>query len=149
VKILLVCTGNTCRSPMAEGIFKNILSGYDKASVSSAGIITANGLPPSKNAVLATEKIGIDISNHKSRLITKKLFEESDIILCMTHEHKEMILMYLGANDKTFTLSEFAGEDCDVPDPFGGDLDKYILCRDSIATLLKKAALRLKGENNV
>ncbi len=145
VKILLVCTGNTCRSPMAEGILKNILSNYD---ISSAGIITANGLTPSENAVLATKEIGIDISSHKSRLITKEIFEDSDIILCMTQAHKEMILTYFGVNDKTFTLAEFAGENGDIPDPFGGDLAKYIICRDSIATLLEKVAKRLKGENN-
>jgi protein-tyrosine-phosphatase len=130
---------------MAEGILKNILSNYD---VSSAGIITANGLMPSENAVLATEEIGIDISNHKSRLISNKLFEESDIILCMTQDHKEMIMTYLGENEKTFTLAEFAGENSDMPDPFGGDLAEYILCRDSIATLLEKVAQRLKCEND-
>lgn len=131
---------------MAEAILKNILSDYD---ISSAGIITANGLAPSENAVLATKKILIDISNHTSRLITKEIFETSDIILCMTQAHKEMIMTYLGVNDKTFTLAEFAGEIDDIPDPFGGDLAEYILCRDSLTTLLEKVAQRLKGENDV
>ena len=130
---------------MAEGILKNILSNYE---ISSAGIITANGLVPSGNAVLATKEIGIDISKHKSRLISNKLFEESDIILCMTQAHKDMILTYLGENEKTFTLAEFAGENGDIPDPFGGGLEQYILCRDCIATLLEKVAQRLKGEND-
>jgi len=145
VRILLVCTGNTCRSPMAEGILKNILGDYE---VSSVGIITANGLTPSENAVIATKEIGIDIKGHKSRLITKEIFEEADIIICMTNAHKEMILAYLGANDKTYTLSEFAGENGDIPDPFGGDLAEYVLCRDSLTKLLEKAAQRLKGERN-
>jgi len=130
---------------MAEGILKNILSEYD---ISSAGIITANGLAPSENAVLATKEIGIDISSHKSRLISNKLFEESDIILCMTQAHKDMIMTYLGENEKTFTLAEFVGENGDIPDPFGGDLEQYIICRDSIATLLEKVAKRLNCEND-
>lgn len=137
-KILTVCTGNTCRSPMAEGIIKKeVAENGIPALVKSAGIF-ADGTPVSKNSDLAMKEIGIDISSHKSRQLTRDMAEESDIIIGMTSSHKQMI-QALVPNKRVYTLGELSGENIEITDPYGGDLQEYRLCRDSICDLVKKS----------
>lgn len=142
MNILFVCTGNTCRSPMAEGIMKKILPEHN---ISSAGIHTVDGLSASKEAIKVSEEIDVDISSHKSRQITREMAENSDLILCMTNSHK---LMIGGVKSKVFTLGEFAEVFDEIGDPFGGSIDEYRACRDSIQQLLYKISERIQNENN-
>ncbi|WP_271629503.1 low molecular weight protein arginine phosphatase, partial [Caldicellulosiruptor sp. DIB 104C] len=141
---LFVCTGNTCRSPMAEYLLKDKLKkmNIDDIEVESAGLSAFFPQKASKNAVLVMNELGIDISSHVSRLINEDMIKESNLILTMEKYHKEAIInMYPGVMDKVFTLKEYvldSKENLDVVDPYGGDDDKYRKCRDELNDLIDK-----------
>ena len=124
MKILFICTGNTCRSPMAE-YYLNSLHLPDVSAL-SAGVY-ATGEAISENSAAVMEEIGINAASHISRPLPQDLVNGADRIYCMTPSHKELLLS-LGVNsDKVFLLREGG-----VSDPFGGDLDTYRKCRDQI-----------------
>jgi RpiB/LacA/LacB family sugar-phosphate isomerase len=144
--ILFVCTGNICRSPMAEGIFRHVMKGRRDIQIISAGIGAMEGQPPSPYAVQAVRELGIDISNKRSRQITGELVQQADYIFGMTHSHVETVfLLYPQAAEKTFLLREFDDTldifEKDISDPIGGSYEIYLNCRDQIeqgiATLLR------------
>lgn len=135
--ILFVCTGNVCRSPMAEGLFRAAMKGRGDYRVISAGLGAVDGQPPSTNAVLAARELGIDISAQRSRMLTRELVDEADYIFGMTHSHIETVMMlYPQAAEKTFLLREFDETldvfEKDISDPIGGSLEIYTICRDQI-----------------
>src|SRR5947199_9308988 len=106
--VLFVCTGNVCRSPMAEGIFRHAVQGRGQYRILSAGLGAMEGQPPSPFAVQATRELGIDISHQRSRLLTPDLVAQADYILGMTHSHIDTVMMlYPQAAEKTFLLREF------------------------------------------
>ena len=139
-KILFVFTGNTCRSPMAEGIAKAILAKKGKDDVVlSAGLFTAPGGRVSPFAVEAVKDIA-DISEHRSRPLTTALIDAADLVVGLSSDHKQVLLrQYPQLADKFTTLGEWAGTNEDVPDPFGGDQEEYKECAKQIRTLLEKA----------
>ena len=138
MNILFICTGNTCRSPMAEGYLKSL--GIKDLSVSSAGIY-ANGEKVSSNSVTAMQDIGVDISSHISRPLTLEMVEKSSKIYTMTASHKA-ILIQLGIDkDKLFTLDEV-----DIIDPFGSDISAYRKCRSQITNAIDKIFNAAKKE---
>lgn len=141
--VLFVCTGNTCRSPIAEGLF-NIYAKEKKLNISadSAGIF-ADGSPVSENSVQVLSELGIDISGKKSKQVTKDMVENSDLILTMTASHKAALISAFGSEEKIHTLAEFADFGGDVPDPYGGNTEEYRVCRDIINELVVKAADKL------
>ena len=150
MNILFVCTGNTCRSPMAEGIFKALLkdNNIDNINVSSAGISTFEGDSANEKAIYTLRNKGIDIKSHKSRQITKEIIENSDLILTMTKSHKRMILNALPEYlNKVFTIKEYVyinnneeltGKNLDIADPYGLDYNIYEKCAEEIEENLKK-----------
>ena len=141
-EIIFVCTGNTCRSPMAEGFF-NSLTGKGFFAT-SAGIFAKNGDSPTKNAIFSLSEMGIDIKNHHARQLNFHMIKSAHLILTMTKAHKDAILdVYGDFSEKVKTLSEFTGEDIDISDPYGGDIKVYRSCAQEIKRLVKKAYDRI------
>jgi len=149
VKFLFVCTGNTCRSPMAEGMFRKYLAEkfccdidyLDKIGykISSAGIMGITGVPASREAITACAAKGIDIKAHRSTALSQQSVDESDVIFAMARMHRESIaaLSSEGA-DKCMLLAENE----DIPDPIGQSQQVYNECAD----LIEKAVIKRIGE---
>jgi glycine hydroxymethyltransferase len=135
--VLFVCTGNICRSPMAAGLFLQAVKGRGPFRVLSAGVGAIDGAPASKYAVRALREAGVDISSHRSRMLTADLVQQADFVFGMTHGHVENIrMLYPLAAEKTFLLREFdpnlAAYETDISDPIGGSYEVYTQCRDQI-----------------
>ncbi len=135
--ILFLCTGNICRSPMAEALFRHAVRGRGDFRVLSAGIGAMDGHPPSHYSVLAMRELGMDISHQRSRQLTVELVKQADYIFGMTHGHVDTVgLLYPAAAEKTFLLREFDDTlepfEKDISDPIGGAYSVYVDCRDQI-----------------
>ncbi len=138
MKILFVCTGNTCRSPIAAAIMNKIARENDmEIECDSAGIFAEEGTA-SENAVKAMRYYEIDLKEHKTKSLTEKMINDADIILTMTEGHKLMIEAY--APEKIFSLYEFIGSEGDISDPYGGDLDEYMETAQEIYDVLVDVA---------
>ncbi len=149
-KILLVCTGNICRSPLAAALMQRTLTerGVDGIDVSSAGTGAWDGAPVSEGAYLVGLEQGLDLSGHRARLLTRDVVEQSDLILTMARHHRARV-DELGGEGRVFVLGEYAGRSGDaaeVSDPFGGDLDVYRDTSAELATLVAAAVDRIVTE---
>lgn len=150
VTLLFVCSGNTCRSVMAEGLFTKLWSDSGEkektALVSSAGMETVGGLPASGEALQVLRDVGVDLVHHRSRMITVSLVEEADYIFTMTGRQKEILLeRFPESCEKVWLLSDFAGLGIkDIPDPFGRSLEQYRSTAKEIETAIRKMITRLK-----
>lgn len=134
--VLFVCTGNICRSPIAEGLFRHQVGSRTDYRVSSAGLAAAHGVPPSEHAVHVMREAGIDISDARSQPLDRWLIEDADYVIVMTRGHQEAVRRLMpAAAEKTFLLKEFLpdGAGGEVADPIGGGLRVYRQCRDEIA----------------
>ncbi len=133
MKILFVCTGNTCRSPMAEGIFRKMMQERDmeeKVLCQSAGLSAVEGAPVSENAVLACREIGVDISQHTARRITGEELPVWDLYFPMSKTHG-YILAQAGVPQTKIYIPKY------IADPYGQDLDVYRECRDKLESQLE------------
>lgn len=127
--LLFVCTGNTCRSPMAEAIGRAMASerGLDDLTFASAGTSAWDGAPASDGALLVALEHGIDLSTHRAQVLSRELVTAADLILVMSLHHRDRAAV-LGGEASTHLLTDFAArseQGQPVLDPFGGDLETY------------------------
>lgn len=142
MKILFVCTGNTCRSPIAAALMNKIAAENDlQVSANSAGIFAEAGSPASKHAIEAMKQYNIDLTKHQAVQLSEKLIEESDLVLTMTEGHKTMISTH--APKKTFTICEYAGYNGEIHDPYGGTLSQYNEAAENIYDCLTDIAEKI------
>lgn len=151
ITILFVCTGNTCRSPMAEVIFNEIAKkrGEHNSKAISAGIYPMPGDPATAGAIHAVKKLyGLDLRGHRSRLLDESDLRRADLVLAMTTKHVACILDAFPELPKdVHTLKEFAAgyspAEADVGDPYGASLEQYCACAEEIYEAINRVADKL------
>jgi len=149
-RLLFVCTGNTCRSPMAEAIARRRGEelGYGGLQVRSAGVAAFPGSPASGGALRAAERHGLDLSGHRATLLTAELAAGADLILAMSPSHL-MRVIDLGAGDRAALVTSYAGggegvRDVGIPDPIGGPDEEYLRTFRVLDELIGKVLERLQ-----
>lgn len=143
-RILFVCTGNTCRSPMAQAHLLKILQNNknyysDEFEILSAGIFTSEGMPASSHAIEALLLDGIDISSHRTQQLSQRMIESADLIITMTRKQcEELRDRFPDKKENIYTLGHLAEDyDKDVSDPFGMDFQSYINTSRQLKELLQ------------
>src|SRR5467141_1180910 len=147
--VLFVCTGNICRSPLASSLLERALKerGLD-LTVSSAGTGAWDGAPASEGAYLVGLERGLDLSGHRARLLTRELVEEAGLILTRARHHRARV-DELGGEGRVFVLGEYGGregDEAEVSDPFGGNLEVYRDTCVELEALVAATAERLATE---
>lgn len=141
MKILMICSGNTCRSPMAEGIALDIArkNNLEDIKIQSMGVSAYDGESPTQNAIEAMKEIDIDISQKKSRRIMLQDLSESDFFYVMTQSHKDILLDAMPELECKIKVIE-------IPDPYGHDLETYRHCRDRMCGYFEAELMKLRKE---
>lgn len=150
MKILFVCTGNTCRSCMAEAIFNQMSDLYDVKAI-SAGIAAIPGSKISKNTVaLIKDNFSKDLSDRNAVQLQEEMLSESDIILTMTGYIRDALMdRFPEYKTKLFTLNEYVDLKEDIIDPFGGDIEVYQKTFDILKKSIDLLLNKIKGDNGI
>lgn len=142
--VVMVCTGNVCRSPMAEVLLRHWLGPDTEWEVCSAGVSAVNGAPASEATVTVLAEKGLDASSHRSRMLDAGLVDAADLIVVMTHDHQQIVRQrFPAARGKVFLLKSFGpgGRDEDIDDPIGMPVDVYRHVRDEMNAVMPDLVL--------
>lgn len=149
-RVLFVCSGNTCRSPMSAALFQNVWQregvGWD-IKVESAGINAMPGFPATEHGIAAMERWQIDLSQHRSKMVGEQMLLDADLVLTMTRSHKDSICrLWPQVAQRVYTMLEYVGQDGDVIDPFGGAAEHYERTASQLEHLLEPIIQRIRRE---
>lgn len=152
-KLVFICTGNTCRSPMAKGIMDKLLrekspSLRDQIEIETAGLMAFEGAPASDGAISVMAEVGVDLSLHEAQKVSQEMLDSADWVLTMTKGHRECLYGQYDQQREIYTLYEYVGEEKDVVDPFGGEVEIYRECRDELEGVIIRIIDMIKAEIN-
>ncbi|HMI54685.1 MAG TPA: low molecular weight protein arginine phosphatase [Gemmatimonadaceae bacterium] len=146
MNLLFVCSGNTCRSPMAEALARKIADrrGIKDLNVSSAGTNAWDNVPATDEALLVGMERDVDLTGHRARMLTPEIVSEADLIFVMTPAHLEQVKQ-MGGRGKVHVIDEYASGAANegIADPYGGDLEAYRQTADTLEHELEKLFDRL------
>jgi len=144
-KILFVCTGNTCRSPLAQVLAQKLFDDSGLGFVADgAGVFAYDGDEASANSAKIASRLGLTLDAHVAKCVTLESIEEARLVVCLTTGHKNHLLAtYPKYIEKIMTLSELCGDDIDISDPFGGSLEIYEKCATQIKQYIEKIDWRI------
>jgi protein-tyrosine-phosphatase len=152
MRILFVCTGNTCRSALAESIGRKVIveRALADVEVQSAGTSAWDGAPASDGALLVGMERNLDLSQHRAQTLTRELVRDADLILAMGPHHLERIEA-LGGTGKSYLVTDFASRGASarpVNDPIGGELDVYRTTADELEHEVRRVFDRITAERS-
>jgi len=145
-KLIFVCTGNTCRSPMAEVIYKNLETDSER-KVISRGLVVLFSEPINPKADIVLKNHNLEFGSHVTKGLKTSDIDNNTLILTMTADQKRKVIDTYELANNIATIKEFAGESGDVIDPYGGTLVDYEDCFIEIARVVKKTFYKLHEDN--
>lgn len=150
MKILFVCTGNTCRSCMAEAIFNEKCNIEDLKAFSAGLSVVTDSVASKHSSKLVLDNLNFDISGRKAVQITETVINEADLILTMTNRMVDLFKVYFPKNEyKVFSLNSYVGVEGDIADPFGGDMEVYRKTYEMLDNSISLLLLKLKEDMSI